>query len=151
MRGRVHDEQPSPQAHADVTAGVDGAVSVMDAPSYDGESGGDAAETSGRGAADGGPQRRSNAGVRLALIIGVIMIVSVGALAGWLGRRAQQSLHTAQRKALYVQIARQAAVNLTTIDWQETDRDVERILDDATGTLHDDFANRSQAFIDVVR
>jgi Mce-associated membrane protein len=151
MRGRVHDEQPSPQAHADVTAGVDGAVSVMDAPSYDGESGGDAAETSGRGAADGGPQRRSNAGVRCALIIGVIMIVSVGALAGWLGRRAQQSLHTAQRKAFYVQIARQAAVNLTTIDWQETDRDVERILDDATGTLHDDFANRSQAFIDVVR
>src|SRR5882757_1932661 len=33
--------------------------------------------------------------------------------------------------------------DLTTIDWQEADSDIQRILDGATGRFHDDFAQRS--------
>jgi Mce-associated membrane protein len=50
-----------------------------------------------------------------------------------------------------VQVARQGAVNLTTIDWNEADSDVRRILDSATGPFHDDFAQRSQPFVDVLK
>jgi Mce-associated membrane protein len=52
---------------------------------------------------------------------------------------------------LFVQAARQGAVNLTTINWNEADADVRRILDSATGTFHDDFAQRSQPFVDVIK
>ena len=48
-------------------------------------------------------------------------------------------------------MARQGALNLTTIDWQKAERDVQRILDGATGQFHDDFAMRSQPFVDVVK
>jgi Mce-associated membrane protein len=42
-------------------------------------------------------------------------------------------------------------VNLTTIDWQEADADINRILDSATGTFYDDFSKRSQPFVQVVK
>jgi Mce-associated membrane protein len=42
-------------------------------------------------------------------------------------------------------------VNLTTIDWQHADADVQRILDGATGQFHDDFASRAGPFVDVVK
>ena len=54
-------------------------------------------------------------------------------------------------RAEFVQVARQSAVNLTTIDWQHADADVRRILDTATGTFHENFAKRAQPFIDVVK
>lgn len=40
---------------------------------------------------------------------------------------------------------------MTTIDWQRADADVHRILDGATGEFYDDFAKRSQPFIDAVK
>jgi Mce-associated membrane protein len=52
---------------------------------------------------------------------------------------------------LFLQVGRQGAINLTTIDWQHADSDVQRILKSATGTFFDDFSKRSQPFIDVVK
>lgn len=40
---------------------------------------------------------------------------------------------------------------LTTIDWQNADSDIQRILDSATGQFYDDFSKRSQPFIDIVK
>lgn len=48
-------------------------------------------------------------------------------------------------------MARQGALNLTTIDWQHTDADVHRILEADTGEFYDDFAKRSQPFIEVLK
>ena len=50
-----------------------------------------------------------------------------------------------------LQAARQGALNLTTIDWQHAEGDMQRILDGATGQFHDEFASRSQPFIEVVK
>jgi hypothetical protein len=50
-----------------------------------------------------------------------------------------------------IQADRQGALNLTTIDWQNADRDVQRILNGATGQFHDEFATRSQPFVDVIK
>ena len=50
-----------------------------------------------------------------------------------------------------MQVARQAAVNLTTVNYTEVDADIQRILNSATGAFHDDFQKRSQPFVDVVK
>ena len=69
---------------------------------------------------------------------------------GWDFVPTSRSKRSAQRSQ-FLQVARQGALNLTTIDWQKAESDVQRILDGATGQFYDDFAKRSQPFIDVVK
>jgi Mce-associated membrane protein len=88
---------------------------------------------------------------RLALVIGLAMAVALAALIGVLGVRAYHAHQSAELRALYLQVGRQGAVNLTTIDWHHADADVQRILSTATGPFYDDFSQRSQPFIDVVK
>lgn len=89
--------------------------------------------------------------VRYATVFGTTVVVMLGVLVGWLGIGAYQANRQQNADRLYVETARQGAVNLTTIDWQRADADVQRILDGATGQFHDDFAQRSQPFVDAVR
>jgi Mce-associated membrane protein len=89
--------------------------------------------------------------VRQATIAGLVVVVALGGLTGWLGVRAQQSHRADEQRELFLQVGRQGALNLTTIDFQNADTDVARILDSATGTFHDHFQKRSQPFIDTVK
>jgi Mce-associated membrane protein len=89
--------------------------------------------------------------VRVAAIVGLIAVVGFAALVGWLGIRAHQSHQVDAQRNLFLQVGRQGAINLTTIDWQHADADVQRILNSATGTFYDDFSKRSQPFVDVVK
>lgn len=88
---------------------------------------------------------------RVALIAGLIAAVGVASLCGWLGTRAYQSVRINADDAVFVQVARQGAINLTSVDHAEVERDVERILDSATGPFYDDFSSRAQPFIEVVK
>ncbi|MEB3065087.1 Mce protein [[Mycobacterium] zoologicum] len=88
--------------------------------------------------------------VRLAMVLGLIMVVALTALAGWLGFRGYQARQAQQQREFLVQVARQGALNLTTIDWEHVDADVQRILDSATGTFYDDFSQRSDPFVQVI-
>lgn len=106
--------------------------------------------------ADGNRTRRSRRWtdlppVRLALAVGLASVVALAALCGWLGYRAHQSHQAEQLRALLVQVGKQGAVNLTTIDYERADADVQRILDSATGEFYDDFNARSAPFVDVVQ
>jgi Mce-associated membrane protein len=89
--------------------------------------------------------------VRLATIIGLVAVLGLGGLCGWLGYRAYQARQAEQLRALFVQVGKQGAVNLTTIDFEHADDDVKRILDSATGEFYDDFEKRSGPFIEVVK
>lgn len=89
--------------------------------------------------------------VRQAVLAGTAMFVATAAVAGWLGFRVYQSHAAQQQRALFVQVGRQGALNLTTIDWQHADADVQRILDSATGKFYDDLVKRQQPFIEVVK
>lgn len=89
--------------------------------------------------------------VKLATIVGLVVVVAVAGLAGWLGFRAYQSHQAEQERQLFLQVGRQGALNLTTIDHQQVDADVQRILDSATGTFYDDFERRAQPFKEVVK
>jgi Mce-associated membrane protein len=89
--------------------------------------------------------------MRLALVSGTVVALVLTALVGWLGFAAYQSHRVQQQRELFIQAGRQGALNLTTIDWQHADSDVQRILDSATGTFRDEFSERRQPFIEVVK
>jgi Mce-associated membrane protein len=89
--------------------------------------------------------------VRLATIAGLVVVLALGGLVGWLGFRAYQSHQVDAQRKVFLQVGRQGALNLTTIDFQHVDDDVKRILDSATGTFYDDFQQRSQPFTEVVK
>jgi Mce-associated membrane protein len=95
------------------------------------------------------PPRRHT--LRPALSAALLIVVALGALAGWLGFRAHQSHQRAQEREVFLQAARQGALSLTTIGYTEVDADVKRILDSSTGGFHDDFQKRSQPFVEVVK
>jgi Mce-associated membrane protein len=90
-------------------------------------------------------------GVRLAIVTGLVIVVALTALTSWFGYRAYESHQVDQQRKIFLQVARQGALNLTTIDWHQADADVQRILDSATGTFYDDFQRRAQPFIHVVQ
>jgi Mce-associated membrane protein len=97
------------------------------------------------------PRRKPMAPMTLATVGGLVIVVVLASLAGWLGMRAYHVHERDAQTALLLAGARQGAINLTTIDWEHADADVQRVLDSATGAFHDDFAKRSQPFIDVVK
>ena len=83
--------------------------------------------------------------------VGVVIIVALAGLGGWLGYRVHQDREVQAQRNLFVQVARQTAINLTTIDYEEVDADINRVLDWATGAFHDEFQNRSKPFVEVVK
>jgi Mce-associated membrane protein len=133
----VTDAQRATEGRADV-------ASPEDVADYD-------AEADGDGVTDEPALKPRMSHVRLATIVGLGLVVALGGLTGWLGIRAYQSRQADEQRTLFLQVGRQGALNLTTIDWQEADSDVARILDSAIGTFHDDFQKRAQPFIDVVK
>ncbi|OBI10171.1 Mce protein [Mycobacterium scrofulaceum] len=86
-----------------------------------------------------------------ALLAGALAIAVLAGLTGWLGFRAYRTHEAQAQRDLFVQVARQGAVNLTTINYTEVDADVQRILDLATGAFREDFEQRSKPFIEVVK
>jgi Mce-associated membrane protein len=94
-------------------------------------------------------QRRTAAW--LAMAVSIITALTLAGLGGWLGYRAYQAHRAQQQRDLMLQAGRQAALNLTTINYTEADADMARIIDSATGTFRDDFQTRANAFVDVVK
>jgi Mce-associated membrane protein len=86
-----------------------------------------------------------------AVVLGVVLVAAIAGLAGWLGYPALQGHRVAVQHAMFVQMARQGALDLTSIDYAHVDGDVQRILDSSTGEFHDDFQSRSQPFVAVVK
>jgi Mce-associated membrane protein len=86
-----------------------------------------------------------------ATLFGLAVVTALAVLVGWLGFHAHQSHQAQVERSQLLQVARQGALNLTTIDWQHADADVRRIMDGSTGEFYDDFAKRSPAFIEVLK
>jgi Mce-associated membrane protein len=86
-----------------------------------------------------------------ALVASSVIVAVLAGLVGWLGYRAYQKHEDQARRDQFVQVARQGAVNLTTISYTEVDADVQRIIDLSTGAFRDDFQQRAKPFIEVVK
>jgi Mce-associated membrane protein len=80
-----------------------------------------------------------------------VAIVAVAALAGWLGWQTLQARDIQQHRNVVLQVGRQAAINLTSIDYTTVDADIHRVLDGSVGTFHDEFQTNAPAFANVVR
>ena len=101
--------------------------------------------------APAGPSKNPISVVSRAIVVGLAIVAALAALAGWLGFRDYQAHQWQAERSQFLEAARQGATNLTTIDWQQADRDMQRILDGATGQFYDEFAKHSQPFLDVVK
>jgi Mce-associated membrane protein len=138
------------QADADTTSGAD-ADTTSTVEATEAEDADEADDGDGSDDEEPAPAKPPMSVVRLATIVGLVLVVALAVLTGWLGFRAYESHKADQQRKLFVQVGRQGALNLTTIDWQHADADVQRILDSATGTFYDDFQKRAQPFIEVVK
>lgn len=94
-------------------------------------------------------QRMSS--TRRAIVFGSAVITVLAALLGWSQYHLSRAHQAQAHRAVFLEVAKQGALNLTTIDWQNADADVHRILEVATGEFYDDFAKRSQPFIDALK
>jgi Mce-associated membrane protein len=97
------------------------------------------------------PARQWLSDTRALITLGLVVVAALAGVGGWFGYRVYQDREAQAQRNLYVQVARQTAVNLTTIDYTEVDADIKRILESATGGFYDDFQKRSQPFVDVVK
>lgn len=88
---------------------------------------------------------------RTALVAGLIGVAVLAALVGWLGFRAYESHEAAVHRDLFVHAARQGAVNLTTLDYEQADAETQRILGSATGSFYANFPQRWRPFLDFVK
>ena len=88
---------------------------------------------------------------RLVLIIGLVAVVAFGAIGGWIDYRSYHEHQSRPQRALFLDAGKRAAQNLTTIDYNNADADVKRVLDSATGSFFKDFERRAPSFIDVVK
>jgi Mce-associated membrane protein len=86
-----------------------------------------------------------------ALAASGLVVATLTGLTGWVGYRAYEQHNAQVQRDLFLQTARQGAVNLTTINYTEIETDVQRILDLATGAFRDDFEHRSKPFIELVK
>lgn len=83
--------------------------------------------------------------------VGIAVVVALTALTGWLGYRAYQAHSVERQREAFVEAARHAAMSLTNVGWETVDADVQRVLDSASGTFHDDFQKRAESYREVVR
>ena len=135
---------------ADVKA--EAAEDVADeAEDYDAEDCDSEDDSTDSGPKDAVPVEKSMSHMRLAAIVGLLVVVALTATVGWTGFRAHQSHQAQAQRQLFLQVGRQCALNLTTIDWQHAEGDVQRVLDSATGQFYDQFSKRKQPFIEVVK
>lgn len=97
------------------------------------------------------PAKPSMSAPRRMLLFGLVVVVALAVLLCCWGFRVQRARHAQDQRGHFLQAARQCALNLTTIDWRNAEADVRRILDGATGEFYNDFAQRSQPFVEVLR
>jgi Mce-associated membrane protein len=152
-----HDSAAAAQAESVDAESVDAAEPVdaestaeeLDAEDIDAEEAEDVDDIAGTDTEK--PARQWFSGTRGLIAASVAAIVALVGLAGWLGYRVHEDRQAQAQRNLYVQVARQTAINLTTIDYTEVDADIKRVLESATGGFHDEFQNRSKPFVEVVK
>ncbi|ORA37057.1 Mce protein [Mycobacterium aquaticum] len=89
--------------------------------------------------------------LRLAALAGAAIVVALVAATAWLGFRAVQTHRADEKRQMFLDAGRQAALTLTNVDWEHADDDVQRVLDSASGQFYDDFERRSQSYLAVVK
>ncbi|MBJ8345759.1 hypothetical protein JGU72_13865 [Antrihabitans sp. YC2-6] len=80
-----------------------------------------------------------------------VVLLTVAAGVAFLSYSNHQTDEREATRQEYIQVARQAVLNLTTIDPETVKEDVDRILADATGEFQAEFDGRIEPFVSIVR
>jgi Mce-associated membrane protein len=139
----IENDEPGVQRDEDVDDDV-----VAAAPDVVEDVGGEADESDVH---DGAAGTSSPTSLRTPALAGTLVVLILVGLCTFLGVQADRSNQAREQRNVLVGTAKQGAINLTTIDWQSADADVQRILGSATGPFYDDFSQRSKPFVDVVK
>ncbi|MFE5703780.1 MULTISPECIES: hypothetical protein [Rhodococcus] len=115
------------------------------APSEEAASSEDAA--SGEGTAPGPRTPAVTAGVAVLSVLALAFL----AVSGYFGYTHRQAERAAQQRSEIVDAASQGVVNLTTMDFQRADEDVQKVLDGSAGEFRDEFEARSKDLIAVMQ
>ena len=105
-------------------------------------------------AASGGEAVRPSAGWRSGTAIAGVLSVaalSLVALSGYFGYSHWQAERDARERSEILDAARQGVVNLTTMNFERADEDVQRVLDGAAGEFRDEFEARSKDLVAVMQ
>ncbi len=92
--------------------------------------------------------------VSLPVLLTAAAIVAICALlgaSGWMAWRHHNVVKERQESAAFVSAARQGIINLTSLDFNKSKEDVQRILDSATGEFRDEFQKKADDFASVVK
>lgn len=77
-------------------------------------------------------------------------LLAITGLGAWFEVRTRQDQQVEQQRNHFLQVAREAALDLTTIDYTRVQADIQRVLDTSTGAFYDDFHTRSAALAEFV-
>jgi Mce-associated membrane protein len=91
---------------------------------------------------------------RLAMPLAVATVVAIFALlgaSGWMLWQHHTAVAERQQSAAYVAAARQGVINLTSLDFNHAQEDVQRVLDSGTGEFRDEFQRVAGDFASVVK
>ncbi|WP_428338962.1 Mce protein [Mycobacterium sp.] len=96
-------------------------------------------------------EKRNRSPVRVALAFGLLTVTALAGVLGWLSFQAYEAHRAEQQRQLFLQVGRQGAINLTTVNYQHADADITRILESSTGTLYENFQKRAQPFMQLIQ
>ncbi len=80
-----------------------------------------------------------------------VLALAFLAVSGYFGYTHRQAERAAQQRSEIVDAASQGVVNLTTMDFQRADEDVQKVLDGSAGEFRDEFEARSKDLIAVMQ
>jgi Mce-associated membrane protein len=86
----------------------------------------------------------------LAVATTVVIFALLGA-SGWMLWHHHTAVAERQQRAAYVAAARQGVINLTSLDFNHAQEDVQRVLDSGTGEFRDEFQRVAGDFASVVK
>ena len=86
----------------------------------------------------------------IAAVLAAFVVLGALAASGYMIKEHRDAVRQRQFVAEFNAAARQGVVTLTTLDFNNAKRDVQRILENATGTFKDDFAKTVADFTKVV-
>ncbi|MCQ4121328.1 hypothetical protein [Rhodococcus tibetensis] len=103
------------------------------------------AEESGR------PSAGRTSGAAIAAAVLSVAALALVALSGYFGYSHWQAERDAHERSEILDAARQGVVNLTTMNFEHADEDVQRVLDGAAGEFRDEFEARSKDLVAVMQ
>ncbi|CAN3131229.1 Mce associated membrane protein [Mycobacterium sp. smrl_JER01] len=88
---------------------------------------------------------------RVAVTFGVAALLALSVLVGWLGIQTYDATREENQRVQFLAAGRDSAVRLTTINPDNADAEVTKILQSSIGLFHEDFDRRSADFVEAVK